>query len=245
MADNRLLGAGAMYYNGQEIGKAYMGNGLVWEKQAGTYMIRCNNIRYSGGYPQSNTTGPQFTCGNNNSFKIQIGLKNYFTTVSSGYSSQTYGWCLRGYISNYNSTYNSPTMINLGNGGLQSVFGSSNGTINKATFGDTNAYLEFEITSSYCKCLTYNKQINFSGQTAAKLQYVTIMPGRSGYLGYCDCSYHYIKIWNGSTLLHDVTAKKINGLPGMYDSVTGTSYDKSNFTSNGNIFTLSEDTSEN
>lgn len=32
MADNKLLGAGGLYYGGNEISKAYMGNNLVWEK---------------------------------------------------------------------------------------------------------------------------------------------------------------------------------------------------------------------
>lgn len=32
MADNKLLGAGSLYYGGNEISKAYMGNNLVWEK---------------------------------------------------------------------------------------------------------------------------------------------------------------------------------------------------------------------
>ena len=33
MADNKLLGAGGLYYGGNEIRKAYMGNNLVWEKE--------------------------------------------------------------------------------------------------------------------------------------------------------------------------------------------------------------------
>ena len=33
MADNKLLGAGGLYYGGNEISKAYMGNNLVWEKE--------------------------------------------------------------------------------------------------------------------------------------------------------------------------------------------------------------------
>lgn len=33
MADNKLLGAGSLYYGGNEISKAYMGNNLVWEKK--------------------------------------------------------------------------------------------------------------------------------------------------------------------------------------------------------------------
>lgn len=33
MADNKLLGAGSLYYGGNEISKAYMGNNLVWEKE--------------------------------------------------------------------------------------------------------------------------------------------------------------------------------------------------------------------
>ena len=33
MADNKLLGAGRLYYGGNEISKAYMGNNLVWEKE--------------------------------------------------------------------------------------------------------------------------------------------------------------------------------------------------------------------
>ena len=32
MADNKLLGTGSLYYGGNEISKAYMGNNLVWEK---------------------------------------------------------------------------------------------------------------------------------------------------------------------------------------------------------------------
>ena len=32
MADNKLLGAGSLYFRGNEITKAYMGNNLVWEK---------------------------------------------------------------------------------------------------------------------------------------------------------------------------------------------------------------------
>ena len=35
MADNKLLGAGSLYYGGNEISKAYMGNNLVWEKASG------------------------------------------------------------------------------------------------------------------------------------------------------------------------------------------------------------------
>ena len=33
MADNKLLGAGSLYYGGNEINKAYMGNNLVWQKE--------------------------------------------------------------------------------------------------------------------------------------------------------------------------------------------------------------------
>ena len=33
MADNKLLGAGSLYYGGNEISKAYIGNNLVWEKE--------------------------------------------------------------------------------------------------------------------------------------------------------------------------------------------------------------------
>ena len=33
MADNKLLGAGGLYYGVNEISKAYMGNNLVWEKE--------------------------------------------------------------------------------------------------------------------------------------------------------------------------------------------------------------------
>ena len=33
MGDNKLLGAGGLYYGGNEISKAYMGNNLVWEKE--------------------------------------------------------------------------------------------------------------------------------------------------------------------------------------------------------------------
>jgi len=36
MADNKLLGAGSLYFRGNEITKAYMGNNLVWEKTGGT-----------------------------------------------------------------------------------------------------------------------------------------------------------------------------------------------------------------
>jgi hypothetical protein len=32
MADNKLLGAGSLYYGTNEISKAYIGNNLVWEK---------------------------------------------------------------------------------------------------------------------------------------------------------------------------------------------------------------------
>lgn len=32
MADNKLLGASGLYFGGNEISKAYMGNNLVWEK---------------------------------------------------------------------------------------------------------------------------------------------------------------------------------------------------------------------
>lgn len=35
MADNKLLGAGSLYYGTNEISKAYMGNNLVWEKASG------------------------------------------------------------------------------------------------------------------------------------------------------------------------------------------------------------------
>ena len=33
MADNKLLGASGLYFGGNEISKAYMGNNLVWEKE--------------------------------------------------------------------------------------------------------------------------------------------------------------------------------------------------------------------
>ena len=36
MADNKLLGAGGLYFGGNEISKAYMGNNLVWEKTGET-----------------------------------------------------------------------------------------------------------------------------------------------------------------------------------------------------------------
>ena len=32
MADNKLLGAGSLYFGSNEISKAYMGSTLVWEK---------------------------------------------------------------------------------------------------------------------------------------------------------------------------------------------------------------------
>ena len=35
MADNKLLGASGLYFGGNEISKAYMGNNLVWEKASG------------------------------------------------------------------------------------------------------------------------------------------------------------------------------------------------------------------
>lgn len=36
MADNKLLGAGSLYFGVNEISKAYMGNNLVWEKAGET-----------------------------------------------------------------------------------------------------------------------------------------------------------------------------------------------------------------
>ena len=73
MADNKLLGTGGLYYGSNEISKAFMGNNLVWEKGPGydpNYMIKCYSGMYSGGYIQAAAAGPQFTCGNNNNFKI-------------------------------------------------------------------------------------------------------------------------------------------------------------------------------
>lgn len=222
MADNKLLGAGSLYYGGNEISKAYMGNNLVWEKGPDydpNYMLKC--------YSKA-AEGPRFTCGNNNNFKIQLGIKN------------TGSWCLSGYISNYNSNYNRPIMLgNSSNHGFYSEYGTS---INFFYISSTD-YLEFEITSSYCKCLTKNIQVTYKGQDSANLQYVVVMPSNIGYVGNVNCSYHYLKIWNGSTLLHDVIAQKINREPGLYDKITGNTYVKSNFCSNGSTsaFTLSDD----
>ena len=223
MADNKLLGAGSLYYGGNEISKAYMGNNLVWEKGPDydpNYMLKCYSTA---------AEGPRFTCGNNNNFKIQLGIKN------------TGSLCLSGYISNYNSNYNRPIMLgNSSNNGFYSKYGAST----KYFFIRSTDYLEFEITSSYCKCLTKNIQVTHKGQEKANLQYVVVMPSIIGYVGDANCSYHYLKIWNGSTLLHDVIAQKINREPGLYDKITGNTYVKSNFCSNGystSAFTLSDD----
>jgi hypothetical protein len=132
-------------------------------------------------------------------------------------------------------------MLGKNNSGFYSEFGSS---INKNLNLISTDYLEFEITSSYCKCLTKNIQVTHTGQSSANLQYVVVMPGKGGTAGVTNCSYHYLKIWNGSTLLHDVIAQKINGEPGLYDKITGNTYVKSNFCSNGyatSAFTLSDD----
>ena len=40
MADNKLLGAGGLYYGGNEISKAYMGNNLVWKKEEINHFIK-------------------------------------------------------------------------------------------------------------------------------------------------------------------------------------------------------------
>ena len=40
MADNKLLGAGGLYYGGNEISKAYMGNNLVWKKKEINHFIK-------------------------------------------------------------------------------------------------------------------------------------------------------------------------------------------------------------
>lgn len=243
MADNKLLGASGLYYGSNEISKAYMGNNLVWEKDSGIYMVRGYNMYYSGGYQYGAASGFHYNCGNNNNFKIQIGLKNYFTTYSGSYGVKvTQGFCLNGYISNYSSGYQTAEFIRLGDGGFYSKLGTSYNTITTVNFGDTQSYLEFEITVNYTKCLTYNKQINYSNQNTAKLQYIELIPGSGNSIGYCNCSYHYVKIWDGNTLLHDIIAKKIDGSPGYYDKVDGSFFKQSDASSTS--VKLYDDTSE-
>ena len=243
MADNKLLGVGGLYYGGNEISKAYMGNNLVWEKDSGIYMVRGYNMYYNYGYQYGAASGFRYNCGNNNNFKIQIGLKNYFTSYRGSYGATAdTGYCLNGHISNYNSSYQTAQFINLGNGGFSSFFGTSSGNITKVNFGDTQSYLEFEITVNYTKCLTYNKQINYTNQNTAKLQYIELIPGSVNSVGYCNCSYHYVKIWDGNTLLHDIIAKKIDGAPGYYDKVDGSFFKQSDASST--FVKLYDDTSE-
>jgi len=47
MADNKLLGAGSLYYGGNEISKAYMGNNLVWEKKTFVPSFSYEHLRHN------------------------------------------------------------------------------------------------------------------------------------------------------------------------------------------------------
>ena len=224
MADNKLLGTGGLYYGSNEISKAYMGSNLVWEKDSGIYMVRaCNKSGASSSGNGPLYDGIPYATYN---WKIQIGLKNYFTRVSNSYGYYTTVGCPV-------TMYNNNPFIQLGDYG----FYYYNYGVTKSNFGETTGvYLEFEYTPTSVKCFTYNKTYTTSRQST---QGIYLVPSRSSYNGYCDCSFHYMKMWNGTTLLHDVIAKKIDGNPGFYDNVDGSFFKESD--ANNSNFKLYDD----
>ena len=111
MADNKLLGAGGLYYGTNEISKAYMGNNLVWEKEEinpfikeyftiqslvnnntitffknvdnGSYTISDKPIKYS---KDLNTwTDMSFVSGNGSKIVLNSGEKLYLKGNNSTY----------------------------------------------------------------------------------------------------------------------------------------------------------------
>ena len=97
MADNRLLGTGGMYYNNNEIGKAYLGNSLIWEKAGYTPSFQYTAIKYNSLYNIINTSygqiygnsylyqTPVHTSGNNYdelSFSISTNSTTHINYVS-------------------------------------------------------------------------------------------------------------------------------------------------------------------
>lgn len=211
MADNKLLGAGGLYYGGNEISKAYMGNNLVWEKGPDydpNYMLKCFN---GSGY-YSSGTGPSFTITNSDNYKIQIGVKD--TLDFAQYAKTNYVL--------------SPGLSGVLNIGYDFVYIGGNNI--QRYISNTWKYLEFEInkgTTNNAKCLTTGDTWSF---TPISLSSVGLIPSVSGgYVGRCYCSYNYLKIWSNDVLLHDVHAKKFSdGTRGFIDIVTGLTYTKEN-----------------
>lgn len=74
MADNRLLGTGGMYYNNNEIGKAYLGNSLIWATTPGEIFA-------------VNSSSP-LTASSGSAIKLIITKSGYNTTTITSFKFQ-------------------------------------------------------------------------------------------------------------------------------------------------------------
>lgn len=76
MADNKLLGAGSLYYGSNEISKAYMGNNLVWQKitiPAEIFAVNSPNPENGVGYnPKLLVFSESYGATTMTGFKIQV-----------------------------------------------------------------------------------------------------------------------------------------------------------------------------
>lgn len=226
MADNKLLGAGSLYFGANEISKAYMGNNLVWEKGPDydpNYMLKCFN-GYNG--YASIGHGPSFTITNSNNYKIQIGVKD--TLSFAQYSSANY-------VLQHETSVSMFLMI--GSGWI-----SIGGVNTQRYISNTDRYLEFEInkgTTNNAKCLTTGDSWSCTPISVSSIRLIPAVG--TSYAGHCYCSYNYLKIWSNNVLLHDVHAKKFSdGTRGFIDIVTGLTYTKENGGISSNVI-LSDD----
>ena len=109
MADNRLLGTGGMYYNNNEIGKAYLGSGLIWEKAGFTPSFQFEAIKYNNQYNILNSTNGQVSSTTGQVYKAPVHTSgNNYDELSYSYSTN-YGSGV-GYLS-----YNKVTIAGVKN----------------------------------------------------------------------------------------------------------------------------------
>lgn len=241
MADNRLLGTGGMYYNNNEISKAYLGNNLVWEKAQQDFLIKANNGYNSGGYWYSKQicTPTIYIHNTNNktgSFLLKIGLINYFT-YTYAYNNLNYSTVID---NNYGSGY--PRFyLQMGNGGVQCC------TYAYAAALDSNSanvgkYREYEITLKNIKDVTNNKTVSINNNYNYIPKTLRLWPALgSSYVGYCNCAYHYIQVYMDNILIHDYHTGKVGNYYAFIDNVNSSNNIVLNETNtNNNVSLFSE-----